>query len=80
MVHAIDFGRVEKALHVLAHAEDCWSLFSGVTSDAFKNTGAVVQHVRHHVHSRIIPFDKFAVMPDNVADAWCFDIFHVAVF
>jgi hypothetical protein len=55
-------------------------LFGGVTPDAFKNTGAVVQHVRHHMNSRIVPFDKFAVMPDNVADAWCFDIFHVAVF
>jgi hypothetical protein len=67
-------------LHVFAQAKDGWSLPGGVTSDTFKDTGTVVQHVRHHVHSRIVPIDKLAVMPDKFADAWCFNVFGVAVF
>jgi hypothetical protein len=23
------------------------------------------------VHARVVPFDKLAVVPNNVADAWC---------
>ena len=65
---------------VFFQAKDGWALLGGVSSDAFKNTRTVVQHVRHHVHPRIVPVDELAVMPHNVADAGCFDILDVAVF
>jgi hypothetical protein len=80
MVHAINFCGVKKALQVFAQAENSRTLFGRVTSDAFKDAGAVMQNVRHNVNACIVPFDKLAVMPDNVADAGCFNVLVLAVF
>jgi hypothetical protein len=79
VVHPVDLGGVEEALHVFSETKDGWSLFGVITTDPFKNAGAVVQYVRHHVHLRIVPFDKFTVVPNCVADAWCLDVFNLAV-
>src|SRR3954462_2585099 len=64
MLHAVDFRRVEKALYVLAQAEDGGPTFGLVTADAFEDARPVVQDVRHDVDPRVVPFDELAVVPD----------------
>src|SRR5262245_6713970 len=69
MVHAKDFRGIQKALHVLAETKNRRTAFGRVTTNSFKDAGAVVQDVRHHVHARVIPFDEFAVMPNDITNA-----------
>ena len=69
MIHAIDFRRIQKTLHVFAQTEDRRATLGRVTPDPFKNARSVVQNMRHHMHARIIPFDELAVVPDNVTNA-----------
>src|SRR5262245_30050830 len=80
MVHAVNLGGIQKPLQVFAEAENCWSLFRGVTADTFEDTGTVVQHVRHDVDLGVVPVDKLAVVPNKIADASGFNILAVAVF
>jgi hypothetical protein len=39
-----------------------------------------MQNMRHHVHARVGPTDKLAVMPDYVAYAWSGHLFRFAIF
>ncbi len=80
VVHAVDLCGVEKTLHMFAQTEDCGSLLGRITPDAFEDAGSVVQHVRHHMHPRVLPLDKLAVVPNGVDDARCLDVFNLAVF
>src|SRR4029078_13393286 len=80
VVHAINLRGVQESLHVFAETKDGWSLLGGVTTDSFKDARTVVQDMRHHVHARVVPLDKLAVMPNNVAYSWCLNILGVAVF
>src|SRR5882762_767085 len=78
MIHAIDFRGVQKALHVFAETKNRRPFFGCVTPDAFKDTGTVVQNMRHHMHARVVPFDELAVVPDYVADARSGHVFSFA--
>ena len=62
--HAVDLGRVNQALHVLGQAEDGRALRLGVAADAFKDAGAVVNDVAHHVDGGLLPGNQVAVVPD----------------
>jgi hypothetical protein len=63
-VHAVDFAGVEEALHVLGEAEDCGAVGLGITADALKDGGAVVDDVAHDVDVGLLPGDELAVVPD----------------
>jgi hypothetical protein len=80
MVHPVNLGGVKKTLHVFAQAEHSGTLLGGVTSDALKDTGAVMKHVRHYMHLRVVPLDEFAIMPNDVANTWCLYVFYFAIF
>src|ERR1043165_6110043 len=80
MVHAIDLRGIQKPLDVLAQAEDGWPTFGCVTANALKDTGTVMEHVRHHVNARVVPFNKLSVMPHDVANARRFYIFSDSFF
>ena len=79
MIHAIDLRRIQKTLHVFAQTEDRRAAFGRITPDAFKNAGAVMQNVRHHVHARVVPFDELAVMPDHVTNARSAHVFSLSL-
>ena len=69
MIHPVNFGRIQKALHVLAQPKDRGAALGGIAPDAFKNARTVVQHVRHDMHAGIVPFYELAVAPDCVANS-----------
>ena len=78
MIHPIDFGGIQKSLHVFTQTKDSGPAFGRVTSDSFEDTRTIVQNVRHHVHARIIPFDEPAVMPYFIANARSGNVFRFA--
>ena len=63
-IHAVDFGRVKQALHVLGKPEDGRALRLAVAADAFKDAGAVVDDVAHDVERGFLPGNELAVVPD----------------
>jgi hypothetical protein len=80
VVHAIDLRRIHEALHVFSQTKYRWAPFGRITANAFKDAGAIMQNVRHHMHSGIGPLDKLAIVPHNVANARAYHIFGFAVF
>ena len=63
-VDAIDLGRIEQPLRVIAQAEDRRPARRLVGAHAFEHRGAVVQGVRQHVHRGLFPGHQLAVEPD----------------
>jgi len=63
-INAVDFGRVDEPLHVVAKPENGWFALWRVATDAFKNGRAVVDHVGHHVNLGILPRNELPVVPD----------------
>ena len=80
MVHAINFGGVQKPLHVLSKTENCRSLFRCITPDALKDAGAIMENVRHHVYTCVIPLNEFSIMPNDIADTRSWHVFRLPVF
>jgi hypothetical protein len=80
MFHSVDLGRIQKALHVFTQAKDGWSTFRGITPDALEDTGTVVKDMRHHVHARVIPGDKLAIVPNYITNSRRANVFRLAVF
>ena len=69
MFHAVNLGRVEKALHVFAQTENRGAAFRRVAANAFEYARAVVQHVGHYVHARVVPFDELTIAPHEVTNS-----------
>src|SRR5205807_2193482 len=63
-LHAIDFRRVDEALHVLTEAENRGALFRVVATDALEYGGAVTHDVRKDMKLGVVPVDEFSVVPD----------------
>ena len=75
MIHSINFGGITESLHMFGKTEDRRTFRRLITADAFKNARPVIDDVRHHVNSCIIPVNKFAVAPDFGRDLFRINIF-----
>ena len=64
-LHAVDFGGVEQALHVLGETEDGGALRLSVAADALEDAGAVMDDVAQDVEGCVFPGDEVAVVPDS---------------
>ena len=62
--HAVDVGRIQQALDVIAKAKNSGALLSVVAANAFENRGTVADDVRKDVNVRLVPLDKLSVMPN----------------
>ena len=49
---------------MLRQAKDGRALRLGVTANSFKDAGAVMDDMTHHVDGGLFPGNEFAVMPD----------------
>ncbi len=58
--HTVDFGRVDKAGHVLLQTENA----GHITADALEDGGAVMDDVGHDVDVGLVPGDELSVVPD----------------
>ena len=63
----VELGRLGEPVEVLLGAEDGRAALGLVGADALEDAGSVVQPVRQHVHLRVVPGDKFAVLPNQIA-------------
>src|ERR1700733_13651575 len=62
--HAINFGGVGKAGHVLLEAEYAGAVGLGVTADTLEDGGPIVDDMGHDVDIGLIPRDELSVVPD----------------
>src|SRR5699024_12438325 len=56
-----------QTLHMLTMAEYNRSFVRVVATDAFKNRGAIVQRVRHHMHLLVFPANHFPIEPNVIS-------------
>ena len=61
-------------------AKDGGPALGFVTAYTFKDAGTVMDHVRHHMHARVIPLYELAITPDITCDSRFLYVFRLAVF
>ena len=65
-LYAVDSARVPEPIQVFLQAKDGWAVGQCVSTNAFKDTGAIVDDVRGHVHRCLIPGNQLTVEPNCV--------------
>src|SRR5215208_4875294 len=65
-LHVVELRRLLEALEVLAVPEDGRAPLRLVGADALEDAGAVVKPVLEHVDIGLVPWDEFAVHPDEL--------------
>jgi hypothetical protein len=80
VIHPVDLGGIEQALHVFPQSKDGRASPGGVTTDALEDARTIMEHVRHDVHARLIPLDEFSVVPDFLNNRRGHYVFNFAVF
>src|SRR5262249_41531845 len=61
---AVNLRGIHKPLHMFPQPENCRRARGRVATDAFKNGGAVIDDVRHHVDLGVLPRYELSVVPD----------------
>ena len=70
-LRAVDLGGIHQAVDVGAQVQDGCTLRRVIGADAFKQAGAVADHVRGYMNSCIVPGDEVAVVPDLFVKVQC---------
>ena len=65
-IHAVDFGGIHQAPHVVAQAEDGGAGGCGVAAYAFEDAGSVAHHVGEDMDGGLFPGDEASVVPDSL--------------
>jgi hypothetical protein len=64
--HAIDLGRIKKALQVAIEQPHRWPADRIIGADALEDAGAIMEGMAHHVNLGFVPGDELAIEPDLV--------------
>src|SRR5580658_3219848 len=65
-IHAVDFGGIRQAPHVVAKAEDGGAGGCVVATYAFENAGSVTHHVGEDMYGGLFPGNETSVVPDSL--------------
>ena len=71
--HLINFCRVIQAFIVIIQTKNRVPIMGFVATNTFKNRRTVMQTMRHHMHSGVLPTLDFAVVPNVIGIGLCHD-------